>query len=229
MNEIASAENSVSLLDAAHDAAGGLERWREHSFLSAHLSQGGGLRGMKGQAGVLDDVRIDVALHQEWVSHHPSAHLSCAALSLPAGSRSETGTGRLSRRSTIRGPRSPRMSSTPRGRAHGSPTSWEPRCGHTSPNRSTSPFPASALRSFQPSARTESLSGGCASNGLSTWPATARSPPAGNHRPPRPQRPRKTRSQDKRRISTQSAPPLPLRGSQGSQRLHDVKGAGRDG
>jgi hypothetical protein len=39
MSEIAIAENSVDLLDAA----GGLERWREHSFLSAHLSQGGGL------------------------------------------------------------------------------------------------------------------------------------------------------------------------------------------
>ncbi len=26
---------------------------------------------MKGQGGVLDDVRVDVALHQEWVSHHP--------------------------------------------------------------------------------------------------------------------------------------------------------------
>jgi hypothetical protein len=71
MSEIAIAENSVALLDAALDAAGGLERWREHGFLSAHLSQGGGLLGMKGQAGVLDDVRVDVALHQEWVSHHP--------------------------------------------------------------------------------------------------------------------------------------------------------------
>ena len=71
MSEIAIAENSVALLDAALDAAGGLERWREHSFLSAHLSQGGGLWAMKGQAGVLDDVRVDVALHQEWVSHHP--------------------------------------------------------------------------------------------------------------------------------------------------------------
>lgn len=64
-------ENSIATLDAALDAAGGLERWREHSFLSAHLSQGGDLWAMKGQAGVLDDVRIDVALHQEWVSHHP--------------------------------------------------------------------------------------------------------------------------------------------------------------
>jgi hypothetical protein len=44
-------ENSTALLDAALDAAGGWERWREHSFLSAHLSQGGELWTMKGQAG----------------------------------------------------------------------------------------------------------------------------------------------------------------------------------
>ena len=67
---MAMTESSIALLDAALDAAGGWERWREHSFLSAHLSQGGELWAMKGQAGVLDDVRIDVALHQEWVSHH---------------------------------------------------------------------------------------------------------------------------------------------------------------
>jgi hypothetical protein len=71
MSEIAIAENSVDLLDAALEAAGGLDRWRQHSFLSAHLSQGGGLWVMKGQAGVLNDVRVDVAVHQEWVSHHP--------------------------------------------------------------------------------------------------------------------------------------------------------------
>jgi hypothetical protein len=71
MSEVAIAGNSVALLDAALDAAGGLERGREHSFLSAHLSQGGGLWAMKGQAGVLDDVRVDVALHQDWGSHHP--------------------------------------------------------------------------------------------------------------------------------------------------------------
>jgi hypothetical protein len=47
MTEIAITENSAALLDAALDAAGGLERWREHSFLSAHLSQGGGLWRMK--------------------------------------------------------------------------------------------------------------------------------------------------------------------------------------
>lgn len=64
-------ENSLAVLDAALDAAGGLERWRSHNFLSAHLSQTGNLWAMKGQDGVLDDVRVDVALHQEWVSHHP--------------------------------------------------------------------------------------------------------------------------------------------------------------
>jgi hypothetical protein len=71
MSEIAIAENSGDLLDTALDAAGGLDRWRQHSFLSAHLVQGGGLWAMKGQAGVLDDVRVDAALHQEWASHHP--------------------------------------------------------------------------------------------------------------------------------------------------------------
>jgi hypothetical protein len=71
MSEITVSQNSVELLDRALDAAGGLERWREHSFLSAHLSQGGGLWTMKGQGGVLNDVRVDVALHREWVSHHP--------------------------------------------------------------------------------------------------------------------------------------------------------------
>lgn len=71
MIETATSETSGDLLDEALDAAGGLERWRQHSFLSAHLSQGGGLWAMKGQGGVLDDVSVDVALHQEWVSHHP--------------------------------------------------------------------------------------------------------------------------------------------------------------
>jgi hypothetical protein len=71
MSQTAMVDSVPSLLDAVLDAAGGLERWRQHSFLSGHLSQGGGLWAMKGQPGVLDDVTVDVALHQEWVSHHP--------------------------------------------------------------------------------------------------------------------------------------------------------------
>ena len=47
-------EQRSELLDAALEAAGGLERWRAHSFLTAHLSQGGALWAMKGQGGVLD-------------------------------------------------------------------------------------------------------------------------------------------------------------------------------
>ena len=65
------AEQRTGLLDAAIEAAGGVERWRAHGFLTAHLSQAGALWAMKGQGGVLDDVWIDIALHQEWVSHHP--------------------------------------------------------------------------------------------------------------------------------------------------------------
>jgi hypothetical protein len=71
MSEMAVSAKPTELLDGALEAAGGLERWREHGFLSACLAQGGGLWAMKGQAGVLDDVRVDVALHQEWASHHP--------------------------------------------------------------------------------------------------------------------------------------------------------------
>ena len=71
MSEMAVTERPVGLLAEVLSAAGGIDCWRKHNFLSAHLVQGGGLWQMKGQGGVLDDVRIDVALHQEWVSHYP--------------------------------------------------------------------------------------------------------------------------------------------------------------
>jgi hypothetical protein len=66
-----SATQHATLLDEVIEAAGGRDQWLQHSFVSAHLVQSGGIWAMKGQPGVLDDVRIDVALHQEWVSHHP--------------------------------------------------------------------------------------------------------------------------------------------------------------
>jgi hypothetical protein len=50
MTEIATAESSVALLDTALEAAGGLERWRERSFLSRRSHKGGGLWGTEGQA-----------------------------------------------------------------------------------------------------------------------------------------------------------------------------------
>jgi hypothetical protein len=64
-------ERPNSPLDAALEAAGGLERWRTHAFLSARLAQSGDLWALKGDPGALDDVKIDIALHQGWVSRHP--------------------------------------------------------------------------------------------------------------------------------------------------------------
>jgi hypothetical protein len=61
----------MDLLTEAQQAAGGLDSWRRKGFISARLRQGGGLWAAKGQAGVLDDVRVEAALHQEWVSHRP--------------------------------------------------------------------------------------------------------------------------------------------------------------
>ena len=59
------------LLDKVIEAHGGLDRWSELNEISAHLVQGGALWGLKGQAGVLDDVTVTVALHEERASHHP--------------------------------------------------------------------------------------------------------------------------------------------------------------
>ena len=64
-------ETGMDLLSEAQEAAGGLDRWRTKDFLSARLLQGGGLWEQKSQAGVLDDVHLQLALHQEWVSHWP--------------------------------------------------------------------------------------------------------------------------------------------------------------
>jgi hypothetical protein len=59
------------LLETALDAHGGLERWNQLNDVSARLIQGGALWGLKGQAGVLDDVVVTASLHQERVSHRP--------------------------------------------------------------------------------------------------------------------------------------------------------------
>jgi len=53
------------------DAHGGLDRWKQFASLSAHLTQGGALWGLKGQAGKLDDANVTVGLTEQWASHHP--------------------------------------------------------------------------------------------------------------------------------------------------------------
>lgn len=53
------------------EAHGGMARWRQFKQLRAHLSQGGALWGLKGQAGVLDDTTVTVSLTDESASHAP--------------------------------------------------------------------------------------------------------------------------------------------------------------
>ena len=59
------------LAKLAIDAHGGLDRWARFTTLSAHLIQGGVFWGVKGKAGVLDDVTVTVDLRSEKVSHWP--------------------------------------------------------------------------------------------------------------------------------------------------------------
>ena len=61
----------TDLLETAIEAHGGLGRWNQLERVSARLAQGGALWGLKGQAGVLDDVVVTASLHEERVSHRP--------------------------------------------------------------------------------------------------------------------------------------------------------------
>jgi hypothetical protein len=60
-----------ALLEHVFEAHGGLARWNAHDRLTAHLSQGGVLWPMKGQAGVLDEVEVTIDLRRQWTSHAP--------------------------------------------------------------------------------------------------------------------------------------------------------------
>jgi len=59
------------LAKLAIDAHGGLERWNRFTTISAHLIQSGVFWGVKGKAGVIDDVTVTVDLRTEKVSHWP--------------------------------------------------------------------------------------------------------------------------------------------------------------
>lgn len=60
-----------TLLSKVIEAHGGMDRWNGFSTLSAHLSQGGVIWPLKGKAGMLDEVDIQIKLHQPWTSHSP--------------------------------------------------------------------------------------------------------------------------------------------------------------
>ena len=59
------------LIELTMEAHGGLERYRRYENVSAHLRTGGVLWPIKHQQGILDDVKVRVALHREWASHSP--------------------------------------------------------------------------------------------------------------------------------------------------------------
>jgi hypothetical protein len=59
------------LATLAIEAHGGLEHWKRFSTVSVHGINGGVLWGAKGNAGVLDDVTVTIALRDEKVSHWP--------------------------------------------------------------------------------------------------------------------------------------------------------------
>jgi hypothetical protein len=59
------------LLSNVIEAHGGLDRWNSFTTLSAHLSQGGVIWPLKGKAGMLDEVDVQIKLHHPWTSHSP--------------------------------------------------------------------------------------------------------------------------------------------------------------
>ena len=61
----------TDLLDRAVKAFGGLGRFNQYQTVSAYLVMGGALWSIKGQAGVLNQVRVTVDLRQEQASFAP--------------------------------------------------------------------------------------------------------------------------------------------------------------
>jgi hypothetical protein len=59
------------LLGDIIDAHGGMDRWNQFTTLTAHLKQGGVIWPLKGKGGMLDEVDIEVKLHEPWTSHAP--------------------------------------------------------------------------------------------------------------------------------------------------------------
>ena len=74
----------------AIDAHGGLDRFRQFSFLSAHLKQGGVLWALKGKPTVLENANVRVNLKEEAVSHWPFAPTQNHSVFTPARVTIET-------------------------------------------------------------------------------------------------------------------------------------------
>ena len=95
----------TDLATFAMDAHGGLDRWRKLKTVSARLLQGGVLWKLKGQEGVLDDVRVTVDLRKEWASHRPFGQPNRHSSFQPDRVAIETSDGHV-----VEGRRNPRAS-----------------------------------------------------------------------------------------------------------------------
>jgi hypothetical protein len=60
----------MSLLELALEAHGGLTRWSQLKTVSADISVTGALWQIKGQAGTLQQIRIEAELHRQKLSTH---------------------------------------------------------------------------------------------------------------------------------------------------------------
>ncbi len=84
------------LAEFAIKAHGGLVRWKMFQKVSADLTQGGALWSLKGKAGLLDKVHVEVALTREWASHSPFlAATQVSVFEPPKKVAIETSTGRI--------------------------------------------------------------------------------------------------------------------------------------
>src|SRR6266403_986788 len=84
------------LAEVAIKAHGGLVRWKMFQKVSADLTQGGALWSLKGKAGLLDKVHVEVALTREWASHSPFlAATQVSVFEPPKKVAIETSTGRI--------------------------------------------------------------------------------------------------------------------------------------
>ena len=60
----------TSLLKLATDAHGGVDRWNQLKTLKAHLSVTGAIWHVKGKPDVLQDIRIELPLHEQRLITH---------------------------------------------------------------------------------------------------------------------------------------------------------------
>jgi hypothetical protein len=85
----------ADLLEIVLEAHGGLERWNQLDAVSVHAVNGGALWGLKGQAGMVEDVFVRASLHEERESHHPFGAADRRSAFTPERVAIETSAGKV--------------------------------------------------------------------------------------------------------------------------------------